>query len=228
MPQDLERPRSPDDLYLARGDDVSAARPLLTGDVLDDVEVTEPDGTKTRCSIMITEHPCSLRSDGVNLVPKMLVAAVSPREQIGSWRGNFSLMFLPGLRPKEDAAADFGDPYIVSPAQLTAGHRVACLSSVGINLMLQRQNHKSGRVVVPTFEFQAANEGVYEEADLIEEWCLHRGDQGIDPLKATGECVEWLRVTVNGISRQDSLRHPQQRSTVRRDMRAHLRKQHTA
>ena len=224
MPHDLESPRTPDELYLARGDDVCAARPVLTGDIIDDVEVTEPDGSKTRRSIMLAEHPCSLRSDGVNLVSKMLAAAVRPLEQIGSWKGSYSLMFLPGLRPQEHAAADFSDPYVVSPAQVEKGHRVACLSAYGINLMLQRQVHKASRVVVPTIDFQEANEGVYEEADLIEEWCLERGEQGIDPLKATAECVEWLRVKVGGVPRQDDLRSPQRRSQVRRDMRAHLKK----
>lgn len=225
MPQELESPRTPDDLYLARGDDVSYARPVLTGDVVDDVEVTEPDGSRARLSVMILEHPCSLRSDGVNLVPKLFVAAVRPREAVGSWRRNFSLMFLPGLRPQEHAAADLGDPYIVSPGQLATGHRVACLSTFGINLMLQRQVHRISRVVVPTLQFQEANEGVYEEADLIEEWCLDRGDQGVDPLEATSECVAWLRGEVNRVRRQDLLRDPQKRSTVRREMRAHLRKQ---
>jgi hypothetical protein len=80
VPQELESPRTPDDLYLARGDDVCGARPILTGDVLDDVEVTEPDGSRARLSVMIVEHPCSLRSDGVNLVPKLLVAAVRPEK----------------------------------------------------------------------------------------------------------------------------------------------------
>ena len=46
MPHDLESPRTPDELYLARGDDVCAARPVLTGDIIDDVEVTEPDGSR--------------------------------------------------------------------------------------------------------------------------------------------------------------------------------------
>jgi hypothetical protein len=225
VPHELESPRTLDDLYLARGDDVCDARPLLTGDVLDDVEVTEPDGSTAHVSVMLVEHPCSLRSDGVSLVPKLLAAAVRPREGLGSWRGNFSLMFLPGLRPQEHAAADFSDPYIVSPGQLATAHRVACLSTFGINLMLQRQVHRTSRVVVPTLEFQAANEGVYEEADLIEEWCLDRGDQGVGPLEATSECVAWLREKVSGIRRQDLLRNPQQRSTVRKDMRAHLRKQ---
>lgn len=224
MPQELEKPRTPNDLYLARGDDVCDARPVLTGDVLDDVEVIEPDGSRTRRSVMVVEHPCSLRSDGVNLVPKLQVAGVHSRGKGGSWRGNFSLMFLPELRPQKYAAADFGDPYIVGPGQLAMGHRVACLSTFGINLMLQRQVHRASRVIVPTSDFQAANEGVYEEADLIEEWCLERGDRGVEPLGATAECVAWLREEVNDVRRQELLRDPQQRSTVRRDMRAHLRK----
>lgn len=103
--------------------------------------------------------------------------------------------------------------------------RVACLSTFGINLMLQRQVHRTSRVVVPTLQFQAANAGVYEEADLIEEWCLGRGDQGVDPLEATSECVAWLREKVNGVRRRELLRDPQQRSTVCKEMRARLRKQ---
>lgn len=225
MPHELESPHAPDDLYLARGNDVCDARPVLTGDVFDDVEVTEPDGSRTRLSVMLAEHPCSLRSDGVNLVPKLLVAVVRPREVVGSWRGNFSLMLLPGLRPQEHAAADFGEPCVISPDQLAAGHRVACLSALGINLLLQRQVHRTSRVVVPTLQFQVANEGVYEEADLIEEWCLDRGDQGVDSLAATSECVAWLREQVNGVRRQDLLRDPQKRSTVRKEMRTRLRKQ---
>lgn len=129
-------------------------------------------------------------------------------------------MLLPGLRPQEYAAADFDAPCIVSPSQLMASHRVAFHSTFGINLMLQRRVHRASRVVVPTLQFQAANEGVYEEADLIEEeWCLDRGDQGVDPLEATSECVAWLREKVKGVRRQDLLRDPQKRSTVRKEMR---------
>jgi len=223
LSQELEKPRTADSVYLARGDDVSDVRPLLTGDVYEDVEVHEPDGSRRQRSVMVMEHPCSLRTNGVDLVPKLLVAAVISREVVGSWGGNFSLMLLPDLRPKH-AAAHFDDAYIVSPDQLTSGRRVACLSTFGINLMLQRQVHRASRVVVPTHVFHKANEGVYEEADLIEEWCSERCEQDVKLLDATAECVQWLREVVDGVRRQQLLSDPQQRSAVRKEMRQYLRR----
>jgi hypothetical protein len=51
-------------------------------------------------------------------------------------------------------------------------------------------NHNS-RVVVPTGDFLKAVGGVFEEADLVEEWCEAR--LGLDPTAAMAECVAWLR-----------------------------------
>lgn len=226
MSQELEKPPTTDSLYLARGDDVSEVRPVLTGDVFEEVEVSEPDGTLSRRSVMVVDHPCSLRTDGVHLMPKLLVAAVEPREPLGTWRGNFSLMLLPGLElgtsAVRNAAAYFDDGYMISPKQLMAGQRVACLSTYGINLMLQRRVHRASRVVVPTYTFHEANEAVYEEADLIEEWCVQRCEKHQTLLAAAAECVEWLREIVDGTRRQEHLRDAQRRSAVRKAMRQHL------
>lgn len=101
---------------------------------------------------------------------------------------------------------------------------MACLSDFGLNLLLQRRVHHFSRVVVPTFEFQNANGGVYDEADLVEEWCLDREEDGLKPLEAAAECVAWLREEEDGVRRQVLLRDPQRRSNVRRQMRGYLRK----
>jgi hypothetical protein len=86
---------------------------------------------------------------------------------------------------------------------------------------LQRWVHHNSRVVVPTGQFQRVIGGVFEEADLIEEWCEKRG---IDVATATAECVNWLReVPSDGTpTRKKLLEDEQCRSAVRKQRRRHL------
>ncbi|MER7871463.1 hypothetical protein ABTZ90_31110 [Streptomyces cellulosae] len=230
MTHQMEKPVDPEDLYRAWGDDVVSARPILTGDVFDGVQLIDTDGTKRHKTVMVLDHPCSLRTDGVNLMPRLTVAEVRHR-QPGKWEGCYNRFFLPAPfpgaeGPKQPSAAFFDACYHVSPEQLEAGTRLACLSDFGLNLLLQRRVHHFSRVVVPTFEFQNANGGVYDEADLVEEWCLDREEDGLKPLEAAAECVAWLREEEDGVRRQVLLRDPQRRSNVRRQMRGYLRKMH--
>ncbi|MER6773117.1 hypothetical protein ABT389_25685 [Streptomyces bacillaris] len=227
MPHELEKPGSPADLYRALGEDVSAARPILTGDVFTSVEARDADGTSQHRTIMILDHPCSLRTDGVNLAPRLTVAEVRT-SQGGSWRGNYGKIFLPSLTTTsegtaENYAAFFDSCFLISPERLEAGERIACLSHHGINLLLQRRVMHFSRVVVPTFNFQEANQGVYEEADVVEDWCISREDDGVKPSDASLECANWLKEEVNGRRRQDMLKDAQQRSTVRKQMRDALK-----
>jgi hypothetical protein len=224
----MERPQDPHDLYHACGDDIVAARPILTGDVFEDVSIIDTDGTTRPITVMILDHPCSLRADGVNLVPRLTVAEVTPVEG-AQWSGCFNRMFLPKPYPQADGrakpcAAFFDVCYHVSPEQLERGTRISTLSHFGINLLLQRRVMHFSRVLVPTSTFQEANAGVYEEADLVEEWCLDREDDGVKTTEATAECVGWLRETsTDGRRRQHLLQEPQHRSTVRKEMRAQLK-----
>ncbi|MFJ6844308.1 hypothetical protein ACIQRE_16795 [Streptomyces griseoluteus] len=223
MSHDMEKPDDPADLFHAYGEDVNPARSIITGDVFADVAVTEIDGGTTIRTVMILEHPCSLRADGINLKPRLHAAEVHPTTS-GSWRGNFNRMFLPQPFPRAESkaaphAAFFDAGYYVTPDQLSAATRIACLSRVGINLLLQRYVKFQSRLTVPTFEFQNANYGVYEEADLVEEWCLDREQDGIKTEDAVAECISWLRDTSSGRMPQELLGDPQHRSTVRRMMR---------
>lgn len=68
-------------------------------------------------------------------------------------------------------AIDFNELCTVSPEQLETADRIASLSTIGVNLLLQRWVHYLSRVVVPTLTFNEATLPFYEEADLIEEWC---------------------------------------------------------
>ncbi|MEU2995830.1 hypothetical protein [Streptomyces sp. NPDC001758] len=229
MAHNMDKPTDPADLYRAFGDDVNPARPVLTGDVFEAVEVTNLDGTSTPRTVMLLDHPCSLRGeDGLNLAPRLVTAEVRPTTQ-GSWRqGNYNRMFLPPPFPLADGkanpcAAFFDSSYHVTPEQLAAGRRIACLSTVGINIMLQRRVKHFSRVTVPTMDFLDANLGVFEEADLIEDWCLLREDDDVKTDEAVAECVAWLREDIGGRRRQDLLKDPQQRSTVRQQLRERRR-----
>lgn len=223
----MEKPDDDADLYWALGADVNPARPILTGDVFESVQVTDTDGTSKPFTVMVLDHPCSLRTNGVDLALRLTVAEIRAT-QAGSWRGNFNRIFLPtpfpGIEGQEESCAAFFDScYHVSPEQLESGTRIACLSHLGINLLLQRRVKHFSRVTVPTFEFQDANYGVYEEADVIEEWCMAREEDGVKLPEAVAECVNWLREDLGGRRRQVLLKDRQQRSTVRKHMRDRLK-----
>lgn len=224
----MERPQDPRDLYHACGDDIVAARPVLTGDVYEGVTVIETDGSRREITAMVLDHPCSLRVDGLNLAPRLNVGEVVPVPG-AQWNGCFNRMFLPPPFPQatngvKACAAFFDQGYYVSPEQLQAGTRIVCLAPSGINLFLQRMVKHSTRLTVETSKFQEANESPYEEADLIEEWCLDREEDGVKIPEAMSECMDWLREKLpDGRRRQQLLEGSQTRSTVRRDARAHLK-----
>jgi len=198
-----------DALYSARGDEVSPNRPVFTGDVYAGIPLPGETGSIKARTVMVLQHPCAMRTDGVNLAWQLLVAEVTNRKELSEseWSDQyFALMPLPKLRPVD------------------LGTRIACLSPFGVNLLLQRWVHYSSRVVVPTPDFQRQTDASYEECDLIEEWC----DESTDPLVAATQCMQWLRADRNGTSYQDMLKDSQTRSTVRKVMRAELKSRRTA
>lgn len=225
---DLEAPADATDdwsrLYRARGDEVAGARPVFTGDVLEKTPVLGGPKPKT---VMIVQHPCAMRVNGVDLVPRLLVAELRRHKVLepAAWTGNSRVMPLPDLLPgvtsgRRHQAAFFTEIHLAESEEL--GPCIASLSPRGVSLLLQRWVHHNSRVVVPTQEFTRAVGGVYEEADLIEEWCEER--DAIDVATATAECVSWLREDVgNGRTRQKQLEEEQNRSNIRKDLRRRLR-----
>jgi hypothetical protein len=205
-------------------------RPIFTGDIFEKITVFALSESKTK-SVAVLQHPCALRVDGVNLHPRLLVAEVRNHSVIewDSWTGHLGKMPLPDLMPtvdsgKRNQAIIFDSLYLVSPEDLLLDKRVACLSQLGVNLLLQRWVHHNSRAVVPTTVYQGVTSPVYEEADLIEEWCEHRVNAGIGINEASTEAVDWLRgMDENGTMRQELLKDPQTRSAVRRSMRAALK-----
>lgn len=235
MAHDLEYPGAdgvPDwgSLYRARGVEVVRHRPVFTGDVFEKVLVQGLGETKTK-TVIVLQHPCALRSNGVDLHPRLMVAEVRNHRVIPveDWTGHVSKMPLPELIPavetgKRHQAAFFEEPYLVRSDDLTLDKRITCLSQMGVNMLLQRWVHHNSRVVVKTAMYQEVSSPVYEEADLIEEWCEERAEAGLEIQEAAAEAMKWLREDINsGSTRQRMLEDSQQRSTVRRQMRTALR-----
>lgn len=214
-------------LYRARGDEVAATRPIFTGDVFTGVELPGSTGKIKARSVLVLQHPCSMRTNGVDLAWKVLVAEVANRKELDeqSWvGGHFNLMPLPGLRPdiasqSQHQAANFDNLYTVAPALLTS--RIASLSPFGVNILLQRWVHYSSRVVVPTHTFHEQTVAFYEEADLIEEWCDEASSEDLQA--ATQACLNWLRTDRDGSTYQELLKDPQSHSMIRRAMRKALK-----
>lgn len=235
MAHDLEYPGAGgvpdwDSLYRARGDEVVRHRPVFTGDVFERVPVQGLGETKTK-AVIVLQHPCALRFNGVDLHSRLMVAELRNHKVIPveDWTGHASKMPLPELIPaldtgKRHQAAFFDEPYLVGPDDLGLDKRIACLSQTGVNLLLQRWVHHNSRMVVPTATYQEVSSPAYEEADLIEEWCEKRIEAGLEIQEAAVEAVKWLREDAGGgMTRQRLLEDPQNRSTVRRQMRAALR-----
>jgi hypothetical protein len=234
MPDTMEAPGSEgnpdwDALYLYRGDEVEASRPIFTGDVFFDVEVQNVGGIVQR-DVIVLQHPCALRVDGVNLTDSLLVAEVIPDKFYAEddWRGNYRLMPLPflsgGVDDPKHYAASFVSLYLVVPASLDPAKRVASMYPLGVNLLLQRWVFHNSRRLMPTWKYSEVTRGPYEEADGIEEWCTIREPKGVSIQDASLEATAWLDDKTDvGIPRGVLLENPQYRPQVRKRMRKHAR-----
>jgi hypothetical protein len=205
---------------------------IFTGDIFTKTRVRGSENPRNR-DVMIVQHPCALRLNGIDLLPRLLVADVAQFNFLEpeDWQGHFDKMPLPFLYPdatsekKKHAAAFFGRPYLLAPEDIDLSKRVATLTPNGVNIVLQRSVAHSSRVIVPTYEFQKIIAGPYEEADLTEEWCDDRVGGDVTIEQASKEALNWLREDLgDGVPmRQSQLNDPQQVSTIRKDMRAALK-----
>lgn len=209
---------APSRIYLARGDEVSPHRPLFTGDVIADVAIP---GVQERGPGLIVAHPCAMRR-GPKLADQILMAAVESHDPVSAekWAtGYFDRMPLPELRGDgADFEAGFlGRVGLAASADIEAVGRVASLSQIGVNMLQQRMVFHLTRLEVPTAHFWTAFAYTYEEADLLEEWIEWApGQQETSP-----EAFEaWIRAE----DRQQRLQDPQQRASIRTEMRAELRR----
>jgi len=64
-------------LYYSRGEDNSSYRPVLTGDVYENLLLPGSTGTERNRTVIILQHPCSMRTNGVDLVWHILAAGLA-------------------------------------------------------------------------------------------------------------------------------------------------------
>jgi len=214
-----------DSLYRYRGNDATGPRPLFTGDVYFNVQV-QGVGQIERKNVMVVQHPCALRVDGIHLADSLLAIEVisAPFYTAQQWQGNYKLMPLPKLVETSDEfahqAALFTSSFLTTPDWLEVDRRVASLDRVGVNLLLQRWVFHNSRVVANTAKFDEVTSGPYEEATLIEEWCEVRAAKRVPAKDATEEANAWLDDKGDiDIRRRDHLENPQYRSRIRKKMR---------
>lgn len=136
MPHDLEYPERNGvadwaSLYRARGTEAEPHRPVFTGDVFDKIKVQGIEETKNK-SIMVVQHPCALRTNGVDLQQRLTVAEVRTHSLIAAedWVKHVSKMPLPELIPtvtsgKRNQAAFLDEIYLASPDNLFSLSRQA-------------------------------------------------------------------------------------------------------
>lgn len=230
MAHNLEAPGTDDapeyeSLYRARGDEVVAQRPIFTGDIFFDVAVEGEEQTR---KVIVLQHPCVIRR-GIELTPKLLVAEVAsvavlpPSQWVERFNRQLPLAVLvAGDKPKHFAAF-FDRHHLIKRKDLELDHRVATMSQRGVNLLMQRWVHHNSRMIVPTQEYQKVTSAQYDEADIIEEWCIDREEDGASLDDATVEIDTWLTGDGSASAPRTRLDDQQQRSAVRREVRAYLR-----
>lgn len=143
MAHELEPPsgRVPDwdRLYLARGaTEIVTHRPVFTGDVFQHVTVNPPRGSSKVKTVIVIQHPCALREDGVALRESVLVAEVRrwPVLLTEKWNTTGKIMPLPSLLPQSassqrNQAALFERTYHTHPDDLTERIAIVTRRCVG-------------------------------------------------------------------------------------------------
>jgi len=106
---------------------------------------------------------------------------------------------------------------LVSTADLQNGERIACLSTIGVNILQQRLVFYLTRLEIETSVLWEAFSHTYEESDLLEEWVEALHD--VEPTP-TESFELWIRE--GSPSRQDRLRDAQYRSQIRAELRAEI------
>ena len=217
----LETPDDSADLYLARDQNeilMLVNRPHFTGDIL---KLTTGE------VVALVQHPCAMRK-GTKLAAKLLVCSVKTTNQIpADWSGShYKQMFLPAL-PGGSSAIHFDDLDVVARDDIEKSERLAILSELGVNLLVQRWLHHNSRVVVPTITIHLQTSGPYEEADLVGEAVDDLRAAGIEEETAVIDVDAWLgqATAPDGPSRRELLANPQTRGSVRSSLRRHVRDQ---
>jgi hypothetical protein len=192
----------------------------MTGDVI--VGLAIPGVADDATGLLVT-HPCSMRSDGVTMVPKLHVALVESCEPIAWASCPRDRMPIPELATDRFDVVRLDLVGMVETDQLDLNARAACLSERGVNLLQQRLVWYFTRFVAPTESLNQIFVPVFEEVDLHEEWVTAAVAGGIEPDAAARDFHDWIRgEDSSGVRRQERLKEAQSRAPVRREMKASL------
>jgi hypothetical protein len=179
----LETPRSAEDLYIARGLEVSILRPIITGDVFMDVDipgVEKVDGDDDRLAVIVS-HPCSMR-DGYVIKPAVQAIRVvrAPVVELSDWKRHYDRMPLPNLcgQSNDDAVLEPDDSYAaifdlrgrVRSNAFALEKRRACLSEEGVGFLHQRMGHADNRYAPAVDDLVVACASPFAETELAEDW----------------------------------------------------------
>lgn len=201
---------------------VRQPRPIFTGDVFDNVAVIGEDDPT---SVMILQHPCSLRGSKNNELREVLLTArlvEHPEVAPGGWGGNYDIMpiVVHESDPLKHQAVALDHLALVRSADLALKNRVACMEIDGITRLLQRWTNVNTRVVVPSWRFEQVIDAQFAEAEGMESWCTQRQRAKVKPSQAMKEATDWLdqRNQDTGRPRRDLLKDPIYRKGIVRRM----------
>ncbi len=158
-------------------------------------------------------------------MPRQLVADVVVSPQVpDDWAtGHFKSAFLPELMGGQHYRAELHQPDVRLPEDLAVAKRVAVLSLLGVNLLMQRWVYHSTRVCVPTARFNLQIAGQYDEAELTAEGVAELMGLGEDRGTAEAAVNRWLDEGSGPSTRRALLMDPQRRSGIRRELRQFLK-----
>jgi hypothetical protein len=207
-----------DALYDERAD-VSRARPLLQGDVFD--EVVLPGFPEEPTKVQIVAHPCAMRTGAV-LTPRITVAPVEPYQLVTGkgWQGNPRVMPLANLVEGAHFATKFVDVTACPAELLTRDRRIATLSNQGIYVLQQRLIKHYTRTEIALEVLRSESAPVLTEAELLRDWLervLNEAEIGDDEaLDVEASAFEgWMRT--GSPSPQQRLRTEIHHTDVRRE-----------
>jgi len=221
---ELESPDSPEELYRYRGRDVVRARPVFQGDVFEHIEIPGLDDGPGLA--MVITHPCTMRSKGGLLRPRLLIGRVSPTDAMRlPWVGNYRLFPLPDLVPGLEGghwALNFEDIGSVQSELLNVDNRIACLDDRGVLLLQQRHTHHLTRYVVETGVLYEQSAPVLVEADLLEDWLTTALDGLADEDWEVVQREETVAFDEFFLSMRNHLKDAPRRAAVRRTVRQEI------
>lgn len=164
----LDAPGDPEDLWLARGPEVSPHRMLMQGDI-----VVLGGGP-----VAVVTHACSMRRGTVLHATQMTAPIQSQSVGLAQWAtGFFDWMPLPGLAVAgvTHPAALLRTLHTVDTAEIEEADRVGVMSEHGVQLLQQRLAHHLTRVVIDLATLGEHCAPILAEAELHEEWLAALG-----------------------------------------------------